>query len=395
MEIKSLSATGIRDFLQCVLKVVFRYDREIKSMKNDHAKIGIAVHEALEQFTRRMLAKKSFPDASDYEFATATFMNSATSLGLETMSFYSDGKTMVTEFIDKYDPSEEVLAVEHFFKITTPDGIPIVGAIDKVVKVNEDTIAIIDYKTARTAMTNWQLRDDIQLSMYDLAASLIWPEYTNRILYLDYVRIGKQVSTYRTEDDRIIFREFLVSLWTQFHKVDEQEVKGRINNLCGWCDYKNYCSAYEALVNSDSIALTPLTEMEPTDFLNHWTNVSSKKAALEARQRELKMIASEKFMRGEDITDGAQELYSTQAARTNYEIEEVVEIIPQEDLYSVLAVNKARLDRYVRDHPDLKPPLARVAKVNYNAPVFKVRKSDPVEGVDIGGSAVNKDESAA
>ena len=100
-------------------------------------------------------------------------------------------------------------------------------------------------------------------------------------------------------------------------------------------------------------------------------------------------------MRGEDITDGAQELYSTQAARTNYEIEEVVEIIPQEDLYSVLAVNKARLDRYVRDHPDLKPPLARVAKVNYNAPVFKVRKSDPVEGVDIGGSAVNKDESAA
>ena len=308
MEIKSLSATGIRDFLQCVLKVVFRYDREIKSMKNDHAKIGIAVHEALEQFTRRMLAKKSFPDASDYEFATATFMNSATSLGLETMSFYSDGKTMVTEFIDKYDPSEEVLAVEHFFKITTPDGIPIVGAIDKVVKVNEDTIAIIDYKTARTAMTNWQLRDDIQLSMYDLAASLIWPEYTNRILYLDYVRIGKQVSTYRTEDDRIIFREFLVSLWTQFHKVDEQEVKGRINNLCGWCDYKNYCSAYEALVNSDSIALTPLTEMEPTDFLNHWTNVSSKKAALEARQRELKMIASEKFMRGEDITDGAQEL---------------------------------------------------------------------------------------
>ena len=397
MEIRSLSATGIRDFLQCVLKIVFRYDREITSVKNDHAKVGIAVHEALEQFTRRMLAKKSFPDASDYEFAISAFMNSATKVGLETMSFYSDGKTMVTEYIDKFDPSEEILEVEHRFKITTPEGVPIVGAIDKVVKVNDDTLAIIDYKTSRTAMTNWQLRDDIQLSMYDLAASLIWPEYTNRILYLDYVRIDKQVSTYRTEEDRLMFREFLVSLWTQFNKVEEEEVRGTINNLCGWCDYKTYCPTYETFINSDSITLTPLTEMEDTEFLDHWTSVNDKKSTLESRQRELKMIASERSMRGEDITDGARELYSTQAARTNYEIEEVVKIMPQEDLFTVLAVNKARLDRYVKDHPDLKPALARVATVNYNAPVFKVKKVDPVEGAGIGESksTTNKDESAA
>jgi len=196
MEIKRLSATAIRDFLQCALKLVFRYDREISSVKNDHMKIGIAVHEALEQFTRRMLAKKSFPDASDYEFAITSFMNAATREGLETMSFYSDGKKIVTDYLDKYDPSEEILDVEHRFKIITPEGVPIVGAIDKVVKINDDTIAIIDYKTSRTAMTNWELRDDIQLSMYDLAASLIWPEYTNRLLYLDYVRIDKQPSTY-------------------------------------------------------------------------------------------------------------------------------------------------------------------------------------------------------
>ena len=395
MEMKSLSATGIRDFLQCVLKVVFRYDREITSMKNDHMKIGIAVHEALEQFTRRMLAKKSFPDAADYEFAIACFMNSATKVGLETLSFYSDGKKMVTDYIDKFDPSEEIIDVEYRFKLTTPEGVPIVGAIDKVVKINEDTIAIIDYKTARTAMTNWQLRDDIQLSMYDLAASLIWPEYKNRILYLDYVRIDKQISTYRTDEDRETFREFLVSMWIQFNKIEEEEVKGKINNLCGWCDYKIYCPTYEAFINSDSIALTPLTEMKDSDFLNHWTSVNDKKSALESRQRELKMIASERSMQGADIADETRELYTTQAARTNYEIEEVVDLMPKEDLFSVLAVNKARLDRYVRDHPDLKAPLAKIAKVNYNAPVFKVKKVTPSEEVDEGSSATNKDKSTA
>ena len=55
MKLRALSATGIKDFLQCQLKIVFRYDREIKSTKNDHMKIGIAVHNALEQFVRRMI----------------------------------------------------------------------------------------------------------------------------------------------------------------------------------------------------------------------------------------------------------------------------------------------------------------------------------------------------
>lgn len=374
MEIRGLSATGIRDYLQCVLKVVFRYDREIPSIKNDHAKIGIAVHEALEQFTRRMLTKKSFPDPSDYEFAVSVFMNSATEEGLQDMGFYTDGKTMVTEFIDRYDPSEEIVDVEHFFKITTPDDVPIVGAMDKVRKLNDDTIEIVDYKTSRTALTAWQLKDDIQLSMYDLAASIIWPEYSNRILTLDYVRINKTVSSYRTEEQRETFREFLVSIWHQMNKLNDEEAQGRINNLCGWCDYKTYCPAYADFVQSQDLKLPQLADMGDGEFLEHWTHVSDMKNTLEARQREMKMIASERAVRGETISSTDKELYSTQAARTNYEIEDVVDIIPESDLFTVLNVNKSKLDRYVKDRPDLREPLAKIAKVSYNAPVYRVKE---------------------
>lgn len=395
MEVRHLSATAIRDFLQCQLKLVFRFDREIPSIKNDYAKLGIAVHEALEQFTRRMLHKKSFPDASDYEFAVTTFMNVATREGLESMSFYKDGKQMVTSFIDKYDPAEEVLDVEHRFKVSTPEGIPIVGAIDKVVKVNDDTIAIIDYKTSWNALTTWELQDDIQLSMYDLAASIIWPEYSNRILILDYVRIGKPLSTYRTDEDRETFREFLSGIWTQLSKLDEQEIKGRLNRLCGWCDYKSYCPDYADFMKSEAMALTPLTNMANEEFLEHWVNITEKKAILEARHRELKMIANEKGMKNEVISDGARELYSTQAARTNYNIEQIVEVIPQEDLYSVLTVNKSRLDRYASDHPELKSALTRIAQINLNAPVFKVKKIKNTEDLNGEASTFNEDDSAA
>ncbi|KKN15287.1 hypothetical protein LCGC14_0987460 [marine sediment metagenome] len=375
MKLRGLSATGIKDFLQCQLKVTFRYNRDIPSIKNDHAKIGIAVHEALEQYTLRMLKKKSFPDASDYEFALTTFMNSATSEGLENMGFYSDGRTMVTEYIDRYDPSEKVIAAEGFFKLETPDGVPIVGAIDKVVEINEDTIAIIDYKTARNALNTYELDTDIQLSMYDLAASIKWPQYKNRVLILDYVRINKKVSSYRTEEQQQDFRDFLVSIWTKMGNLEPEEATGRINTLCGWCDYNDYCPAYAQFLDNtlDKRTLTPLTSMEDGEFLDHWTDVASKKSIIENRQRELKMIANQRFMRGDDIAAEGKELYTTQAARTNYNIEEVMGIIPQEDLFEVLSVHKARLDKYVRNRPDLKPALSKVAKVSYNAPVFKTR----------------------
>lgn len=394
MKIKGLSATGIRDYLQCVLKVVFRYDREITSIKNDHAKIGIAVHEALEQFTRRMLAKKSFPEPSDYEFAISVFMNCATSEGLENMSFYTDGRTMITEFIDRYDPSEEILDVEHFFKISTPDDVPIVGAMDKVRVINEDTIEIVDYKTSRTALTSWQLQDDIQLSMYDLAASIIWPQYSNRILTLDYVRINKTVSSYRTAEQRQTFRDFLVSIWHQMNNLDEDEVQGRINNLCGWCDYKTYCPAYVDFMRSQDLKLPQLSDMRDAEFLEHWIQVSDMKNTLEARQREMKMIASERSVRGELIASNSKELYSTQAARTNYEIEDIVNIVPEDDLYNVLAVNKSKLDRYVKDRPDLRDPLSKVAKVSYNAPIYRV-KDVQREEFEVEDGDLNEDAGAA
>lgn len=396
MEIKALSATAIKDFLQCQLKIVFRYDREIPSIKNDHARIGIAVHNALEQLTRRMLSKKSFPDPSDYEFAVTTFMNSATEEGMQSMNFYTEGKRIVTDFVDRFNPDEEILDVEHKFRITTPEGIPITGAIDKVVKINEDTIAIIDYKTARNALSSYELQDDVQLSMYDLAASIIWPQYKNRLLFLDYVRIDKKVSTYRTEESRQAFREFLKSLWSQINNLDEKEIKGRINTLCGWCDYKTYCPAYEAFISSPKVTLQPLTDMVDGAFISHWEEVTNMKAVLESRQRELKMIAHEKFMQGHEIKSSAKELYTTQQSRTNYDIEQVVEIIPQDDLLSVLSVNKSRLDKYCKEDTQLKNKLARIAQVSYNAPVFKTRavKDQGVEVVDEREES-DVDESAA
>ena len=87
------------------------------------------------------------------------------------------------------------------------------------------------------------------------------------------------------------------------------------------------------------------------------------------------MIASEKAIRGETIASPTRELYSSQAGRTNYDMEDVIGIIPEEDLFNVLVVNKSKLDRFVRDRPELKDSLSKIAKISYNAPTYRVRET--------------------
>jgi hypothetical protein len=149
---------------------------------------------------------------------------------------------------------------------------------------------------------------------------------------------------------------------------------------------------YAKFVTSELKPLSPLTDLTDAFFLEHWDDVASKKSILENRQRELKMVANGRFMRGEMIAAAGSELYSTQASRTNYHIEDVVGIIPQDDLFEVLVVNKARLDRYIKERPDLKSALSKIAKVSYNAPVFKTRAAKVVEDED---GVTDQDASAA
>lgn len=385
MEVRSLSATAIRDFLQCQLKLVFRYDREKIGFKNDYARLGIAVHEALDQLTKRMSAKKTFPDVSDQEFAMSVFMHKAVEEGLEQLSFYKQGREIIDKFINRFDPAEEVLEVEYRFKLTTPEGVPIAGAIDKVVKINDNTLAIVDYKTARNALTPYELEDDIQLSMYDLAASLLWPEYENRLLFLDYVRLDKKVSTCRSDEERESFRSFLQSVWTQINKLPEKEVRGKINTLCGWCDYRTYCDEYAALLQSTKLSPIPaITEMSDDEFIEHWEQTAAFRSVVDARLRELKMFAHTRFMEGEDIKGAGKELYSVQGSRTTYDLDNIVDLIPRDDLMSLLTVNKSRLDNYAKNDSTLRNRLSQVAQVSYNAPSYKTRalKEEDLESDD-------------
>jgi hypothetical protein len=83
------------------------------------------------------------------------------------------------------------------------------GTIDLVVEEDKDTLRVIDYKTGKRL--NWvgggvkeypDFMKDIQLQVYDIALSTLFPQYKTILLTLHFVRDGGPFTVTYTPEDR-------------------------------------------------------------------------------------------------------------------------------------------------------------------------------------------------
>jgi len=105
-------------------------------------------------------------------------------MGKNTNEFRGSPKKMIDDtfelasviFDNDYNPIDDakVLAVEQEFKITFPNGVPVWGFMDLISEIDENTIEIRDYKSAKRVPTDQEILDnklhnDIQMQIYYVA----------------------------------------------------------------------------------------------------------------------------------------------------------------------------------------------------------------------------------
>jgi len=213
MKRKPVSATYISSFTQCLQKFFFKYHTDKKPVMTGEARaFGIAVHEALEFMYERLSKSGNLPTEEDYNAVYKHFLDSGVQNSLVSQDLYDEGRAMLKARLDSYDPAEKILGLELRFgfdfedsvDVSTPGGTPLIGAIDKIFELDEDTIVVSDYKTSRTALTDAEAAIDPQMSLYDLVIHQLFPQYKNVIIVIDYLRL-KPVITHRTEEQRLWF----------------------------------------------------------------------------------------------------------------------------------------------------------------------------------------------
>lgn len=388
MKQKPVSSTYIKTFLQCPQKFYYKYHERKDALQTGEARaFGIAVHEALEKAYKRLSGNRR-PNNDDYEYTYQVFIDSSIDNGLIDQDLYAEGRQLLKDRLDNFDPKEKVIGLELKFgfrgsdiQVSTSGGTPLIGAIDKIVELDKDTLVVIDYKTSRTALTDNEASKDEQLSLYDLAVSKLFPNYKKVIVALDYLRLSP-VITHRTPKQRKQFEEFVDRVYDKIGKMKEEDVKPSLNEFCGWCDYKSFCPKYCEYVSSPDLLLKPLGSMSDADFVREWEKVSNIKRAVDSYQRDLKMHAANISQgdRKTKIIGDEKVLSQTQVSRVYYDAKTILDVIPKKDCSNLITVKKKAVDNYISDRPEYADAVSKTMQVTYQSPFFRIRKKTSKDG---------------
>jgi hypothetical protein len=261
-----------------------------------------------------------------------------------------------------------ILTIEDKFEVESGNGVVLIGAMDKVEELWDNTLLVVDYKTSKYYETTDELKSDIQLSMYDVVASLRYPDYDRIILCLDYLR-SNPVYTYRTLDERHGFMEYVAAVYEEMKRLTQDKALPVLNDMCNWCDFTDNCTAYQEVLAGKSFIKKLPEEYSSEELVRDYMDIASKKRILDNREKQLKQYIIEKIKSDEqDIVGKEKMLTIRQNSKTVYDPKVVFETVPLDAFLEMITISKKDVDEYLIRHPAGKSKIMEKAKISYTSP---------------------------
>jgi len=367
-----VSATRLSMFLQCKWKYWCNYVLKLPRKPNLSFKLGLAVHGALFLAGKIWREKEKFT-AEDIKNIREEYSRLAAKGGIEDPIIYKDGLDMVLERLKNF-VNGKIVSIEERFNVTTDTGVILIGAMDKVEEIDDDTLLVTDYKTSKYFETQDELKSDIQLSIYDLVANIKYPNYKRIVLSLDYLR-GNPVYTYRTIEERKSFLEYITAIYQEMLTLKKEDATPTLNDMCNWCDFTENCTAYHEAVGGNLFIKKKPEDYEDEDLLVEYQKVQSKKRIIDKRERELRRYMLNKIESTQkNLVGNGKEFYPKQRLMTTYNPETLYRHIPVEDFLKLVTVSKKEADKYLVNKPDIRVYVEESAVKEYTSPFIGVRK---------------------
>lgn len=238
---RPLSHSSISLYNECPQKYKFKYIDKIPEKPKHFFSFGQSVHLALEYF----YGPKE-PKAPSLEDLLKHYREIWVKPGYRDENheaeLFEEGRQILTRFHDKHAKSFHVpFSVEYNFNFEY-EGIPLTGKVDRIDKLPDGRLSILDYKTGKKLAAG-RLDIDAQLTMYQFACeSQLGAEVGELIFY--HLPTLKEHRTVRR--DKPLVKE----LTTRIVDTAEGITKDRFDpkpteNACRWCDYKPLCPIYK------------------------------------------------------------------------------------------------------------------------------------------------------
>jgi len=339
---------------------------------------GTAMHRCVERFF-----KVSAPPPPPLEELLQFYEQNWLSEGYETPeeeTRYKDyGREILTKFWEIHSADFRMpVALERMFYIDI-NGIKLRGFLDRVDKLESGGLSIVDYKTNKELFTTAYLEEDLQLTIYQLAAEQTWQLPVER-LTLYHLRSNTACSCPPRDEARLEQVRQLVL------EVAENIAKERFpaieNQYCP-CDFPEHCPYYR----HQYMAATPeparqdlLPGIAAVDAVEHYAFLQAQIKELQMQLEEAKQVIID-FCQAEELNrvyGSEHEVTYKLMERTGFSEDEVRVILEPEGLWEkVLSLDQSRLKQLLTDEQiaqDIRDKLKELRRTTATYPQLWVKK---------------------
>jgi DNA helicase II / ATP-dependent DNA helicase PcrA len=232
-----LSASDIDTYRICPLKYKFARVFRIPQEPTIHQRFGIVLHQVLERFHRDGGGSLE----SLMELFYASWRRAGFGDSDDELQFRDRARQALHAYWERDRESEsEALWIERSFAFRIGPHL-LRGRVDRVDRHPDGTFELIDYKTGR-AKTEQELREDVQLSVYQMGARESWGLETSAQSYF-YVLTGEKVPVEHSEEELDRVRATVSDIAGGILKQRFEPTPSP--DVCRFCDYRIICPAAE------------------------------------------------------------------------------------------------------------------------------------------------------
>jgi hypothetical protein len=236
LELKQISYTYLNT-LACSYQTFLKYEGKIKGPTTPPLALGNALHFSLENgFLQPIFSEKKFIDLFTEEFHRIIEDEDVFITYPELKKNEAEGIEIISRYwndMERGKLTKAPLAVEKEFRLPIA-GIDIVGKIDKIERLPDNTLAVTDYKSGKMKPDPWFLRRNLQFTAYYMAVYMIYGEYPSKIIW-HHLRTGSLIETQRDEwDIKNLTRNIEAAI-----KLRADDTRYRIYNdrVCNYCPF--------------------------------------------------------------------------------------------------------------------------------------------------------------